>query len=412
VAVDELKIAVVGDKDHGKSTLVGRMLLENDHPAEADLSADNGVEEAARVTDQLAEEREGALTLDTAQATLRTSSRALVLIDTPGHEELLTNTLSGIGWADVGLVVVDGTQGPTQQTRRHLRSLAVLGVKQAMTLINKMDQLRFNYEAFESCAGAAQRALHEEGLGLIAAVPGSALKGDNITLPSWSLRWFQGPPLLQILENTTCHNGQLRSQPRDKEEALLVVQATLEREGKTYALGRIDSGRFRIGDGIWTFSGEEAHQLQEIWVGNHRREHALAGERVGLVTKGPQDVKGGDLLVTKPDSVIQRREMWLRGIGLSAAGLSTGQSIQLERVSDEHDGQLVSVEKSSPASPGGASSDTDALEPAGGLISLLVRCHRPVPFFRGRACSALDRVVIYRDGKPVAVATADLRYHG
>src|SRR5579871_2384144 len=193
----QVRIVIVGHVDHGKSTLVGRLLHETGSLPEGKLemlkavSARRGMAfEWSFLLDALQTERDQGITIDTTQIRFRTHSREVILIDAPGHAEFLRNMITGAAQADGALLIIDALEGIRDQTRRHGYLLHLLGIKQVVVVVNKMDRVDFSAERFEDIRDTITTYL--TGLGVIpsAVIPISARDGDGVTARTTRIGWF------------------------------------------------------------------------------------------------------------------------------------------------------------------------------------------------------------------------------
>src|SRR5437016_5218934 len=203
----QVRIVIVGHVDHGKSTLVGRLLHETGSLPDGKLemlksvSARRGMPfEWSFLLDALQTERDQGITIDTTQIRFRTRSRDVVLIDAPGHAEFLRNMITGASQADGALLIIDALEGVRDQTRRHGYLLHLLGVRQVAVVINKMDRVGFDATRFDEIR--AEIAAHLAGLGLTpaAVIPISARNGDGVARRTSSTAWYQGPTVHAALD--------------------------------------------------------------------------------------------------------------------------------------------------------------------------------------------------------------------
>ena len=202
-----LKIVIVGHVDHGKSTLIGRLLHDTGSlpPGKLEeleaVSARRGMAiEWSFVLDAFQAERDQAVTIDTTQIWFRTARRDYVIIDVPGHREFLQNMVSGAASADAAIMVVDAAEGVRETSRRHAYLLHLLGIRQVATVINKMDLVDFDERRFAEVARDITQYLEEIGITPTAAVPVSARAGDNVAKRSERMAWYQGPRVLDVLD--------------------------------------------------------------------------------------------------------------------------------------------------------------------------------------------------------------------
>ncbi len=204
---ETLKLVIVGHLDHGKSTLIGRLLSDTGSVAPERLeeirqvSLERGREmEYAHLMDHLQEERRDEMTIDTAQAFFQTARRDYVIIDAPGHRELMRNMITGAAQAEAAVLVVDVCEGVREQTKRHAHFLSLMGIRQVLVWINKMDKVNHDRARFAAVAEAARQYLKAVGLASASYIPGSALLGENVEHRSDAMSWYDGPILLEALD--------------------------------------------------------------------------------------------------------------------------------------------------------------------------------------------------------------------
>src|ERR1051325_4192334 len=203
----QVRIVIVGHVDHGKSTLVGRLLHETGSLPEGKLEMLKAVStrrgmpfEWSFLLDALQTERDQGITIDTTQIRFRTRSRDVVLIDAPGHAEFLRNMITGAAQADGAVLIIDALEGVRDQTRRHGYLLHLLGIRQVAVVINKMDRVAFAAARFDEIS--AEISAHLTGLGVTpsAVIPISARDGDGVTERTPRLGWYHGPTVLEALD--------------------------------------------------------------------------------------------------------------------------------------------------------------------------------------------------------------------
>src|SRR5437016_8441202 len=200
----QVRIVIVGHVDHGKSTLVGRLLHETGSLPEGKLemlkavSARRGMPfEWSFLLDALQTERDQGITIDTTQIRFRTRSRDVVLIDAPGHAEFLRNMITGASQADGALLIIDALEGVRDQTRRHGYLLHLLGVRQVAVVINKMDRVDFEEQRFRDIEAEISTHLVNLGLTPIAVIPISARDGDGVARRTDLIAWYWGPTVVE-----------------------------------------------------------------------------------------------------------------------------------------------------------------------------------------------------------------------
>ena len=246
-----VRVVIVGHVDHGKSTLIGRLLHETGGLPEGKLDTLKAVStrrgmpfEWSFLLDALQTERDQGITIDTSQIRLRTPARDIVLIDAPGHAEFLRNMITGAAQADAALLIVDATEGVQDQTRRHGYLLHLLGVRQVAVVINKMDRVGFDTGRFEHIE--SEIVAHLVGLGLTptAVIPISARHGDGVAKHTSSTAWYAGPTVLAALDAFSPART-----PADL-ALRMPVQAIYKFDDRRIVAGRVESGRVAVGEEI------------------------------------------------------------------------------------------------------------------------------------------------------------------
>ena len=293
--MENLKVVITGHIDHGKSTLIGRLLYETDSLSrqvtdEIDSSAAKGDKQAfAFITDQLQEEQNRGITIDTTQVQLHRPKRNYTLIDTPGHREFLKNMITAATTADAAILIIDISEGLSEQTYQHMYLTNMLGIKQIIVVINKMDQKLYNRIRFWELSEAITDFLKKLNTQIIAVIPVSAQYGDNITSKSGRMKWNNSPTLIQSLDCLSASKTPTQSPLR------FVVQCPFVAEDKTTILGRVASGRLFQNHQI-TF-GPVCHTTKVISItaSGSRVTSAEAGQSVGIVLQDSANIERGQV---------------------------------------------------------------------------------------------------------------------
>ena len=314
----QLRVVTVGHVDHGKSTLIGRLLHDTGNLPDGKVaellraSERRGVAfEWSFVLDALQSERDQAITIDTTRIWLRLAQRDIVLIDAPGHEEFLRNMVTGASDADAALLVVDAAEGVGEQTRRHAVLLELIGVRQVVVAINKMDRVAYGERRFASIRDELGTLLGSIGIVPQAVVPLAARDGDNVVTAARTMPWYTGPTIVAAL----CALSPLRRD--DGAQLRLAVQGIIRRDLERIVVGRIEAGSLRVGDEIVLSPGDRRARVRtlESWPPSGRTE-ARAGDSIGLTVEGPLFVERGDV-ISDADSVpvaasrFRARLLWL-----------------------------------------------------------------------------------------------------
>ncbi|WP_078891582.1 GTP-binding protein [Streptomyces sp. NRRL S-350] len=330
---DTLRVAFVGEVDHGKSTLLGRLLLDTESVTADRLEVPVEKGGLAFLLDGLTEERADLFTLDTASAVVETGRRRYVLIDVPGHAELLVNMATGASRAEAAVIVVDCRERAAEQTRRHMRVLALLGVTAVVCAVTKMDLVDWAEAEFRAAVGQVAALADEIGLTLVTAVPVSAMAGDNVTTPTAHLSWYTGRPLLDTLAELT---------PWGDGGAPLRVEAQDAVGGRV--LARVLSGELRAGD-VLVAPGEEARTVLRIErFGEPPQESAAAGDNIGLVLSGPPCAPG--TVLAPADRRPLRGDRWrVRVLCTTEEGFAEGTRCMLRRAGADLTATIARVER-------------------------------------------------------------------
>ena len=326
-----VRIVIVGHVDHGKSTLIGRLLHETDGLPDGKLDALKAVSarrgmpfEWSFLLDALQTERDQGITIDTSQIRLRTAARDIVLIDAPGHAEFLRNMITGAAQADAAVLLVDATEGVRDQTRRHGYLLHLLGVRQVMVVINKMDRVGFDAGKFREIE--SEIAAHLAGLGLTptAIIPISARNGDGVTRHTSSTAWYRGPTVLSALDAFSPAR-----QPHDL-QTRIPVQAVYKFDDRRIIAGRVESGRIRVGDDVLVMPAGKPARIESIeaWpvpASPQAPRAAIAGQSVGVTLDRDIFVERGDVIsaLSSPAASATRlraRVFWLHQRPLAVGG--------------------------------------------------------------------------------------------
>jgi bifunctional enzyme CysN/CysC len=280
----DLPIVIVGQVDHGKSTLIGRLLHDTGSLPDGKVAA---IEEASRrrgmpfewsfVMDAFKAERDQGITIDTTQIRFRSDRRRYIIIDAPGHAEFLRNMLTGAAAAEAAILVVDVVEGMSEQTRRHAFLLKLLGLREVVVVVNKMDRCGYDRTAFNGLAAIVSAYLAELGLAPAAIIPISARDGDGIARRSAPLGWYAGPTMIEALDA-------LEGFPSAADRPLrFPVQDIYKFDDRRIIVGRIDAGRLRVGDRLCFSPGERTARIASIEGWNAPPTvTAAAGQSIGL----------------------------------------------------------------------------------------------------------------------------------
>ncbi|MCH8002123.1 MAG: adenylyl-sulfate kinase [Proteobacteria bacterium] len=343
-----LKIVIVGHVDHGKSTLIGRLLHDTGSlpPGKLEeleaVSARRGMAiEWSFVLDAFQAERDQAVTIDTTQIWFRTARRDYVIIDVPGHREFLKNMVSGAASADAAIMVVDAAEGVRETSRRHAYLLHLLGIRQVATVINKMDLVDFDERRFAEVARDITQYLEEIGITPTAAVPVSARAGDNVAKRSERMAWYQGPRVLDVLD------GFLRSTVAADQPLRFPVQDVYKFDARRILAGRVESGVLRVGDRLLFSPSNEIARVRSIeaWNVDPLPIEAHAGESIGVTLDEQLFIERGEIASHEDHppqltTVFRATLFWL-----ARAPLEVGKTYKLKLATREGTVTVQSIER-------------------------------------------------------------------
>jgi thioredoxin-dependent adenylylsulfate APS reductase len=317
-----VRIVIVGHVDHGKSTLIGRLLHETDSLPAGKLdslkavSARRGMPfEWSFLLDALQTERDQGITIDTSQIRFRTPSRDILLIDAPGHAEFLRNMITGAAQADAAILIIDATEGVRDQTRRHGYLLHLLGVRQVAVVVNKMDRVEFDIGRFRAIEREITGYLTNIGVVPTAVIPISARQGDGVAERSSNTAWYAGPTVLEALDqfSPALHPQDLTLR--------MPVQAVYKFDDRRIIAGRIESGRIAVGDQVRVMPGTKTAVVKSIeaWPVPNEADSpsdAQAGQSVGITLDRELFIERGNVIspISTPGGAgrkILARVFWL-----------------------------------------------------------------------------------------------------
>jgi len=308
--VNLLRFATIGSVDDGKSTVIGRLLVDTrqlfddqfDAVVEASRNRGVGDVDLSFVTDGLRAEREQGITIDVAYRYAATPRRKFVIADCPGHVQYTANMATGASTADLALVVVDATSGVKEQTRRHLCIAALLGVRQLIVCANKMDRVGWSEKAFDDVVAEMEQLSATLGIESLTVIPISALYGDNVVEASSAAPFYDGPTVLEALEAAPTGGWAGTHGDDVTRAARLPVQWILRHPGggRSYA-GMVDGAPLRVGEDVTVLPQGLRSTVSAIETPAGPAEEALVGLSVSVSLSDDLDVSRGDLIVGSGD---------------------------------------------------------------------------------------------------------------
>lgn len=326
----QLRVVIVGHVDHGKSTLVGRLLHETGSLPDGKLAALKAASERrgmpfewSFLLDALQTERDQGITIDTTQIRFRTNSRDVVLIDAPGHAEFLRNMITGAAQADGAVLIVDALEGVRDQTRRHGYLLHLLGVKQVAVVVNKMDKVGFDATRFAAIRDEVSDHLNGLGVVPLAVIPISARDGDGVAELTDRIGWYRGPTVIGAFEQFET------ARPLDDRPLRLPVQAIYKFDDRRIVAGRIEAGHLAVGDDIIVMPSGKQARIKSIegWSVTSLPESIAAGQSVGITLDRELFIERGDVIAQAAAAPARVRRLRVRLFWLHDRPLTPGASI-------------------------------------------------------------------------------------
>lgn len=291
-----VSIVIVGHIDHGKSTLIGRLLYDSENLSEEKVAEVQKVIEEykkrfefAYFLDSYEEELKEERTIDTTRVLFKGKDYYTV-VDVPGHRQFIKNMLSGASHAQVGILVVSAPNGVEEQTRRHTFLLHMLGIKQIIVVINKMDLMDYQEDAYREAKDETLQLISSLGYTDVEFIPVSAIEGDNVCKPSGKMSWYQGHTLIQALD-------EIEPEEIGEKDLRFVVQDVYPVDSEKVIVGRVESGAMSKGDDIIFQPTGIKGGVEKIKVFPREIEKAGVGDSIGIVIGGevPRGNVGGHL---------------------------------------------------------------------------------------------------------------------
>ncbi len=399
-----MNIVVVGHVDHGKSTVIGRLLADTASLPEGKLDA---IRELCRRTDKpfeyaflldaLKDERSQGITIDTARCFFKTEKRKYIIIDAPGHIEFLKNMITGASRADAALLVIDAKEGICENSRRHGYMLSMLGIKQIVILVNKLDLFdeKERKEAYESVVEGYSRFLKEINMPKSLFIPVSAKLGDNIARHNESMPWYKGETVLEALDGF--------KEPAQHDDLPLrmwvqdVYKFTSDNDNRRIVAGTVSSGALKTGDEIMFMPSGKKTFVKSIEVFNGKpRTSVGAGYAAGFCMSEQIYVKRGELVTVigqeppKTGTEIRASVFWL-----GKEPIVTDKSYKLKIGTAQRECRIEKIVKVLDAATLESSKKNSVKRHE--VAECMIRFDRPVAFDIGASIPDTERFVIVDD---------------
>jgi bifunctional enzyme CysN/CysC len=345
-----VRIVIVGHVDHGKSTLIGRLLHETGSLPAGKLdslkavSARRGMPfEWSFLLDALQTERDQGITIDTSQIRFRTPSRDILLIDAPGHAEFLRNMITGAAQADAAILIIDATEGVRDQTRRHGYLLHLLGIRQVAVVVNKMDRVEFDIGRFDAIEREITDYLKNIGMTPTAVIPISARQGDGVAERSSNIAWYAGATVLEALDqfSPALHPQDLTLR--------MPIQAVYKFDDRRIIAGRIESGRIAVGDQVRVMPSAKTAVVKSIeaWPVPNEADtgDARAGQSIGMTLDRELFIERGNVISPASTPGAAGRSILARVFWLDQTPLAVGTDLVVRLGTAQTRGIVSAIDK-------------------------------------------------------------------
>ena len=342
-----INLVIAGHVDHGKSTLIGRLLHDTDSLTEGKMAAVKAMSERrgmpleyAFLLDALQAERDQGITIDTTQVLFNSKKRSYLIIDAPGHKEFLKNMISGAAQADAGVVVIDVEEGIQEQSRRHCYLLRLLGLKEIIIVVNKMDLIEYSQRKFNHLKKQIVEYLSDIDLACKAVVPISARDGQGLIDLSEKMPWYTGANFIDTLDQLPEANSTNDLPMR------LPIQDVYKFDERRIIAGRIESGTLKIGDELlFTPSNKRAAiESFEVWNAKDQKTKAIAGESVGIILNEEIFIERGHIASLSTDAPIETNVFRGKVFWIGNKPIIAGDRLKIKIGTAEHISEVQSIE--------------------------------------------------------------------
>ncbi len=397
-----LSLVVVGHVDHGKSTLIGRLLLDTDSLPQGTvdkvmrISHEAGKPfEYAYLLDAFDEAQQPNITIDTTQIQFQTARRDYVIIDAPGHKEFLKNMISGAANAEAAFLLIDAAEGVQEQSKRHAYLLSLLGIKKSFVFINKMDLVDYSEAVYLRIKREMDDYLGALGVHPLDYIPVSAYEGENVTVRGEKLAWWKGYTALEAMDAIEKERGLGERMLR------FPIQDVYKFDDRRIIAGRIESGTLNAGDEITIFPEGKTTRVKtvEYWAARNRKSSVTAGECVGITVTDEFFNKRGELIAfaaQKPliSNIFRANLFWM-----GREPLVKGKKYKLKLATAETECELDEIIRVLDAATldGGEKAQIDRND----VAEVVIACRDTLAFDAFADCAVTGRFVLV-DGYDVA----------
>ena len=395
------KVVFVGHVDHGKSTLIGRILHDTGSLPEGKVeeikkacAAEGMGFEFAFLLDALLEEQKQNVTIDTTEIPFRTARRHYAIIDAPGHKEFLKNMITGASRADAAILVISADEGVREQSRRHAYLLSMLGISHLIVVVNKMDLVDYSEERFREIEQEYRKFIQELGLHAQTFIPASAKEGENIASAGMKMKWYSGASVLEALDL-------LEPQKREVDLPLrFCVQDIYRFDKRRIIAGRIETGKLRVGDQLVFSPANKSSVVATIesWT-TDAAEPAIAGDSIGITLSEQIFAERGYVASHENETPIETNRFHADLFWIVREPLRIGHAYDLRLATQDVKCQIVSIERVMDSSTLESKSDGREQLERNEIGRLTIQTRAPLVVDNHDRIPNLGRFVIIDDGQ-------------
>jgi bifunctional enzyme CysN/CysC len=397
----KLRVVFVGHVDHGKSTLIGRILHDTGSLPEGKIEEikkaceAEGMEfEFAFLLDALLEEQKQNVTIDTTEIPFRTARRRYAIIDAPGHKEFLKNMITGASRADAAILLIGADEGVREQSRRHAYLLSMLGVNQVIVVVNKMDLVDFSEKRFREIEQDYRKFLQQLGLNALTFIPASAKQGENVARAGMKMKWYCAASVLEALDL-------LETQKRDVDLPLrFCVQDVYRFDRRRIIAGRIETGKLRVGDELIFSPANKSSVVASIEGWNAPANGpAMAGDSIGITLTEQIFVERGYVASHQNETPVETNRFHADLFWIIRDPLRAGHFYDLRLATQQVKCQIVSIEQVTDSSTLETTSDGREQLERNEIGRVTIQTRAPLVIDNHDRIPNLGRFVIIDDGQ-------------
>lgn len=341
--MNKLHLVIVGHVDHGKSSLIGRILYETDSvPSDKidSIKMKDGHMEFSHLLDHLQEEREQEITIETTRTYFRYLNKEFVIIDAPGHVEFTKNMITGASQAEAAILIVDAGEGIKEQTIRHSYLLSLLDIKNIIVVINKMDKIDYDQKIYDGICNELAELFKRFDMDIFYFVPTSVTEGANICHTSKKLSWYKGEPLINLLY------GISNKEDEGRKAAIFPLQDVYKINDRRLANGRLEAGELSAGNRIFIYPGKRVTYIESIVkFGETTCKKAQEGESFGITTTEPVFLERGNIITNSIEVLKESAYLIISAFWMNTASLGIGDEITVRCSTQETKGIVKEIKK-------------------------------------------------------------------